>query len=153
MNASHILDYQPQHRNYPLPEGLRLGLIAGTATWLWIALVDIAFGQPFHTFELLGGIVAYTAVHYLLNIVCWVAVVAAVRGADRTPSAVFGLIFCLIILEVAVAMIANLLAEHIGSVAWVGIFGGSLIASAIGIVLLARAHPLVQYLHVAEEEM
>ena len=153
MNASQLLAYHPQHRHYALPEGLRIGLIAATVTWLWIALVDIGFGQPFHTFELLGGIVAYTAVHYLLNILCWVAVVAAVRGAERTPSAVFGLIFGVILLEVAVAMVANLLAEAIGPVAWVGIFGGSLIASAMGIVLLARAHPLLQYLHVAEEEM
>lgn len=152
MNASHLLDYQVQHRHYALPEGVRLGLIAATATWLWVALVDVAFVQPFHTFEALGGIVVFTVVHYLLNIVYWSAVVVVVNDAERTPSAVLALIFGMVIVEVAIAMVTNLLTEALGPVAWVGIFGGSLIASAIGIVLVARAHPLAKYLHEAEAE-
>ena len=93
MNASHILSLNPQHRHYSLPEGVRLGLILASATWFWLALVDAAFGQPFHTFEALGGIAVFTVVHYLLNIIYGVAIVAVVRDAERTPSVIFGLIF------------------------------------------------------------
>jgi uncharacterized membrane protein YhiD involved in acid resistance len=47
----------------------------------------------------------------------------------------------------------NLLAEAaIGSVAWVGIFGGNVIATVIAFMLLARTHPLGTYLRRAEQE-
>lgn len=49
-------------------DGLRLGLIVGTATWLWVALIDVGASRPLHGFTALGGIVAFTAVHYLLNV-------------------------------------------------------------------------------------
>lgn len=153
MLVSRILAYHPQHRHYPLPEGVRVGLITATAIWLWIALVDAAFGQPFHTFDALGGIAVFTVVHYLLNIVCWVAIVAVVRDAERTPSATFAVLFGVVILEVAIAMVTNLLAETaVGPTAWVGLLGGSLIATGIGMVIMARTHPFAKYLHIAEEE-
>ncbi|MEO7360848.1 MAG: hypothetical protein ABI120_10990 [Gemmatimonadaceae bacterium] len=153
MLASHLLSYHPQHRRYALPEGVRVGLFTATAIWLWVALVDAARGQPLHTFDALGGIAVFTVVHYLLNIVWWLAVAAVVRDAKRTPSAIFAVIFGVVILEVAIAMITNLLAEAaLGSSAWIGIFGGSLIGTVIGLGFLSRAHPLATYLHTAEEE-
>ena len=40
----------------------------------------------------------------------------------------------------------------LGGLAWVRIFGGSLIGTAIAIVILARRHPLAAELRQAEEE-
>ena len=40
----------------------------------------------------------------------------------------------------------------VGTAAWAGVFGGSVIATALALFLLARTHPLGAYLHRAEEE-
>ena len=69
MNASHILSLHPAHRHDSLHEGVRLGFIVASTTWVWLALVDAASGRPFQTFATLGGIVLFTVVHYLLNTV------------------------------------------------------------------------------------
>lgn len=153
MNASHILSLQPPHRHGSFREGVRLGLILASATWLWVALVDAASGQLFHTFTALGGIAAFTVVHYLLNITYAVVILSAIHGAEHAPSLIVAVIFGVVMLEGAIAMVTNLLAQTaVGSVAWIGIFGGSLIATGIAIVLLTRTHPLATYLRRAEEE-
>ena len=153
MNASYILSLQTPRPHNSLREGVRLGLIMASATWLWVALVDIAFGQPFHTFIALGGIAIFTVMHYLLNITYAVVVLSAIHAAERAPSTIIGLIFGVLTLEGAIAMMTNILAEAtVGRAAWVGILGGSLISSAIAILLLAQTHPLAAYLHRAEEE-
>ena len=134
-------------------EGLRLGLIVATATWLWVVVVDAAMRQPFHTFDVLGGAAVFTAMHYLLNIVYGLVLLSAVHGAERTPSLILALVFGALLFEVAMAMLTVILAQSgLGSVAWVGVFGGSLIATTVAALLLARTHPLRAYLHRAEEE-
>ena len=101
----------------------------------------------------LGGIVAFTAVHYLLNVTYGVVLLSAVHGAERSPSIIIGVIFGVITLETAFAMYTSILAQSsLGNTAWVGILGGSLIATAIAIALLARTHPLVDYVRRAEAE-
>ncbi len=153
MNASHILSLQPPRRHSSLREGVRLGLIMASATWLWVALVDAASGRPFHTFLVLGGIAGFTVIHYLLNITYAVVILCAIHGAERAPSLIFAVIFGVLTLEGAIAMMTNLLAQAgLGSIAWVEIFGGSLISSGIAIALLTRPHPLATYLRRAEEE-
>src|SRR5207249_6684154 len=42
-----------------LREGLTLGLIVGTAIWLWLVIIDAVAGQPFRTFHVLGGILTF----------------------------------------------------------------------------------------------
>jgi len=42
-----------------LSEGLTLGLIVGTAIWLWLVIIDAVAGQPFRTFHVLGGILTF----------------------------------------------------------------------------------------------
>jgi hypothetical protein len=153
MNATHILSLQPPRCHNSLREGVRLGLITGSATWLWVALVDAVTGQFFHTFIALGGIAGFTVLHYLLNIAYAVAILSAIHGAERAPSLIIAVIFGVVTLEGAIAMTTNVLAQAaVGSVAWIGIFGGSLIATGIGGALLLRTHPLALYLHRAEEE-
>jgi hypothetical protein len=134
-------------------EGIRLGLIVGTVTWLWVALVDVMTGRPWHTFSTLGGLFAFTLVHYLLNVTYGMVLLSAVHGAERAPSLIIATIFGVLTLEGAFAMFTNILVENaVGSIAWMGIVGGSLIGTAVAIMLLARTHPLVHYLRRAEDE-
>jgi hypothetical protein len=124
-----------------------------TTTWLWVALVDAVAGRPFHTFSALGGVVIFTAMHYLLNITYGVVLLSAVHGAERAPSLIIAVLFGLVTLEGAFAMFTNILVEaSLGAGGWIAIFGGSLIATALAIVLLSRTHPLAGYLRRAEEE-
>jgi hypothetical protein len=101
----------------------------------------------------LGGITSFTVMHYLLNITYAVVILSAIHGAERAPSLIIAVIFGLVTFEGAMAMLTNVLAQAaLGSVAWIAIFGGSVISSAIAIALLSRTHPLATYLHRAEEE-
>lgn len=134
-------------------EGIRLGVIVGTVTWLWVALVDAMAGRPWHTFATLGGLLVFTVAHYLLNITYGMVLLSAVHGAERTPSLIIAVMFGVLTLEGAFAMFTNILVESsVGSVAWAGIVGGSLIGTAVAIMLLSRTHPLLRYLRRAEEE-
>ena len=135
-------------------EGMRLGLLLATATWLWVALVDVAAGRPFHTFSMLGGVVIFTVVHYALNVTYGMILVSAIHGAERTPSLIIALIFGLVTFEGAFAMFTNILVEYsLGETAWIAMFGGSLIATALAVALLSRTHPLAARLRQAEEEL
>jgi hypothetical protein len=134
-------------------EGVRLGVVIGTATWLWVSLVDGLAGQPFHTLDALGGALVFTVLHYSLNIVYGLVVLSAVHGAEHAPSLIIALMFGVVTLEGAFAMLTNVVASaSVGNIAWIGVFGGSLIGTAIAIFLLSQAHPLAEYLHQAEAE-
>ncbi|HEY6826933.1 MAG TPA: hypothetical protein VI259_08745 [Gemmatimonadaceae bacterium] len=134
-------------------EGVRLGLIVGTVTWLWVALIDAMAGRPWHTFSMMGGVLAFSVVHYLLNVTYGIVLVSAVHGAERAPSLIFAIIFGVLMLEGAFAMFTNVVVESsVGRVAWVGIVGGSLIGTMVAIALISRTHPLVHYLRRAEDE-
>jgi hypothetical protein len=134
-------------------EGIRLGLIVGTITWLWVALVDVAAGRPWHTFSMLGGVLFFTALHYMLNVTYSVVLVSVVHGAERAPHLVIGALFGLVTIEGAFAMFTNILVQHsLGNIAWLGIVGGNLIGTAVALTLLSRTHPLLEYLRRAEEE-
>jgi hypothetical protein len=134
-------------------EGIRLGLLLATATWLWVALVDIVAGHPLHTFNMLGGVLIFTAAHYALNITYGIILLSAVHGADRAPSLIIALIFGLVTFEGAFAMFTNILVEYsLGVTGWIAIFGGSLLATGLAFALLSRTHPLAMRLRQAEEE-
>ena len=153
MTIPHILTWPTTGIHDSRREGVRLGLIVATTTWLWLAAVDAAAGRPFHTFHALGGVVAFTAAHYALSVMYGLVLISAVHGAERVPSLMIALFFGVITLEGAFAMMTNLLATvALGSIAWLGIFGGSLIGTAVAMVLLSRAHPLATYLQRAEDE-
>ena len=137
-----------------VPEGIRLGLILGTATWLWVAMVDtVATGQPLRSFTALGGVLVFTVLHYILNLTYGVVLLSVVHGAERTPSLIFGALFGVLLFEVAFAMLTIVLAQYaLGRTAWVAVFGGSVIGTAIAYTVLARTHPLLVYLRRAEQE-
>ena len=134
-------------------EGAGLGLVVATSTWVWVALIDAAAGQPFHTARMLGGIAAFTVMHYLLNLIYGVVIVSAIHGSVRAPSLVYALGFGFLVLEIAFAFMTVILSNvGLGDLAWLRIFVGSLIGAVIASVILARRHPLLALLRQAEEE-
>jgi len=134
-------------------EGVKLGVIVATVIWCWIAVVDAVVGQPFHTFTMLGGVLAFTVVHYALNVTYAIVLLSAIHGAERTPSLIIGLLFWLITFQGGFAMFTNLLAEaRLGPEAWIAIFGGNIIGLVTAFVLLSRKHPLASYVKRAEDE-
>jgi hypothetical protein len=135
-----------------LREGLRLGLIVAICTWAWLVLVDTIAGDPFRTFSLLGGVAPFTVVHVLLNIAYALAIVSLIHGAVHEPNLIFALGFGFIMMEFAFAMAAVMFSQVLGNIAWVQIFGGSLLGASIALILLARTHPLAAELREAEEK-
>jgi hypothetical protein len=136
-----------------LREGARLGLVVATSIWVWLAVVDAVAGEPFRTFTVLGGIVVFTGMHYLLNLAYGLVIVSGIHGAAREPSLAIAVAFGFVIVEFTFAMVTVLLSHlGLGELAWVRIFGGSLIGAVIAIVILARGHPLAAELRQAEQE-
>lgn len=136
-----------------LREGAWLGVLVASCIWIWIALIDVLVGHPFQTFELLGGVALGTLAHYALNILYGIVLVSAARGSERAPSLIIALVFGLVMMEVAFAMLTIMLGQAgLGSLAWIRIFGGSLLGLAIALALLSRRYPLATRLHEAEEE-
>lgn len=136
-----------------LREGTALGILVATGIWVWVAVVDALVGQPFETFTTLGGITVFTVVHYLLNIVYGMVIVSAVHGTAREPSLALALVFGLVTLHIALAMLTVLLSHlGLGDLAWVRIFGGSLIGVAIALFVLSRRHPLATQLRHADRD-
>ena len=126
---------------------------ASLAAGAGLAVVDAVAGQPFHTFTVLGGIVLFTAMHCLLNVVYGVVLVSGIRGAVNEPSLIIAVLFGFVMVEIAFAMVTVLLSNlGLGELAWVGIFGGSLIGAVIAIVHLSRRYPVATRLRQAEHE-
>lgn len=136
-----------------LREGTVLGLVVATAIWAWLAVVDALAGQPFRTFQVLGGIPLFTALHYVLCVVYGVGVVTVVHGAARAPSLLVFAAFCFFILEFAFVMATVLLANvGLGGLAWVRILGGNIIGAVLTFVVLARGHPLRREFEAADRD-
>jgi hypothetical protein len=136
-----------------LREGTTLGVVVASGIWLWLAAVDAVAGRPFETFAALGGVALFTAVHYLLNIVYGVVIMSAVHGTSREPSLALALVFGIVAFEIALAMLTVLLSHlGLGELAWVRIFGGSLVGLAIALFVLSRRHPLATQLRYADHK-
>ena len=134
-------------------EGTTLGLLVATCVWLWLAIVDAVVGEPFRTFEVLGGVLVFTAVHYALCVAYGRVLVWAVRAAAGQPSAILGTLVLSLLFQVAFAMATIMLsALGLGGLAWLRIFGGSLVASLVAFVFLARRYPLAEMVHRAHDE-
>ena len=139
MSASILPDAREPRR-----EGITLGLIVATTTWVWVALVDAIAGDPFYTFSVLGGVVAFTIVHYVLNVVYASVLVAAIRGTRREPTLMMAVVFGFIMVEFAFAFVTTVFSNlGLGALAWVRLFAGSLIGAVVAALVLARHHRLV----------
>jgi hypothetical protein len=140
------------YKHDSLREGAALGLVVATSIWAWLALIDAIAGEPFRTFTVLGGIGVFTLVHYLLNLTYGVAILSLIHGAAREPSLVIAVGFGFLMVEFAFAMVTVMLWRSLGELAWVRIFGGSLVGALITIAVLSRRHPLAAELRRAEGE-
>ncbi len=135
-------------------EGVALGLVVATTIWVWLALVDALAGEPLHTFTTLGGIAVFTIAHYLLNVMYALVIVGAIHGAVRQPNLIIALAFGFVMVQFVFAMLTAVLSNlGLGELAWIRIFGGSLLSGAVTFVILSRKHPLRAQLRRAEEEM
>jgi hypothetical protein len=125
-------------------EGAALGFVIATSIWIWIAIVDAVAGEPFRTAIVLGGVIQFTILHYVLNVAYGMAVVAVVYRTAEEPGLAAVLWFVLVVVEFAFVM-ATILLSHLGlgAFAWLRIFGASLIGLAIAIFILSRRHRLV----------
>ncbi len=145
----------PQQRSRihgSLREGILLGVLVATGIWLWIAIVDFVAGQPLRTFTVLGGVVEFTILHYLLNVLYGIVIVSAIHRAARVPSLVIAVAFGFLIVELAFAMLTVLLSHlGLGQLAWIRILGANLFGVAIAFALLSRRHPLAAEIRSAEE--
>jgi hypothetical protein len=136
-----------------LREGTWVGVAMATCIWLWVAAVDGLAGRPFQTFEILGGVIVFTLVHYALNILYGIILIGAVRASEHTPSLIIGMIFGLVTLEIGLVMITVLLTQlGLGDLAWFRIFGGSVVGLGVALSVLARRYPIAARLRQAEEE-
>lgn len=135
-----------------LREGLKLGAIVATITWLWLAVIDALSGDPLHTATALGGVVAFTVVHYVLNMAYALSLVSLIHGAMRYPSLILVALIGFAMIEIGFIMLTAALSYFLGGIAWVSIFGGSVIGAALAFQLLARRHPLGTLLRQAEAE-
>lgn len=134
-------------------EGIALGLVVATSTWAWIAAVDGLAGEPFRTFTLLGGIALFTVLHYLLNAIYGLVIVSGMRGAAREPGVVMAVVFGLLMLEFAFALVTILLSNvGLGALAWVRIFAASVIGTIVAVAVLSRTHPLAARLRQANDD-
>ena len=132
-------------------EGATLGVIVATSTWIWVAGVDAVAGDPFRTFTVLGGIAAFTAVHYLLNVAYGIAIVASIHGTRREPTLMMALVFGFLMVEFGFAFLTAVFSTlGLGALAWVRLFGGSVIGALVAVAFLARRHPLVTQLRQAK---
>src|SRR5438128_11099479 len=92
-------------------EGVVLGVIVATAIWVWLAVVDGLAGQPFRTFQVLGGVGLFTVLHYLLCVAYGVVVLTALHGAARAPPPLLFAAFRLLLLAFAFLLATVLLAR------------------------------------------
>ena len=142
----HVIEFSSEQHN-TRREGIHLGLVVATSIWIWLAVVDALAGEPFRTFHVLGGMVPFTVMHYVLNVGYGMAMVASIHSAMRQPSLIGGLAMGWIIIEFAFVMGTVVLANvGLGGLAWLRIFGGSIIAAAVALAVLLRRHPLAAVL-------
>jgi hypothetical protein len=132
-------------------EGIRLGLIVGAATWLWLAGFDLIRGEPFQTFDFLGGLATFTVIHFALCIGYGFTIISAIHASMKEPTVMFGIIFCAILFQAAIVVVTAMLANiGIGELAWGKFFVGNAVAASLTMVLISRNHSLRDLYHAAE---
>ena len=133
-------------------EGIRLGLIVGAATWLWLAGFDLLRGEPFQTFHFLGGLATFSLIHFALCLAYGFTIISAVHASMKEPTVMFAIIFCAILFQAAVVMVTAMLANiGIGELAWGKFFAGNAVAAGLTMVLISRNHSLRDLYHAAEK--
>lgn len=130
-------------RRPPRHAGLRIGLLLATVTWCWIAAIDVILGEPLRTASVLGGIATFTVVHLVLCLAFGAALTELMDGAMEDPGLVLSVVFGSLLLGVAFAMLTILVSmTSLGTTAWLRIFIGNLIGTAVALATLSRWYPV-----------
>ncbi|HKY96435.1 MAG TPA: hypothetical protein VJL35_01150 [Gemmatimonadaceae bacterium] len=138
-------------RHSTMREGISLGLIVGAATWLWLAGFDFVRGEPFHTFNFLGGIATFSLVHFVLCLAYGFTIISALHASMKEPTIMFGIIFSAILFQAAVVIVTAMLANiGIGQLAWGKFFVGNAVAACLTFVWISRNHSLKNMFEAAE---
>jgi hypothetical protein len=144
----------PRHspaRHSTTREGVRLGLIIGVITWLWVAAFDYLRGEPFATVHFLGGFARFSIVHFALCLAYGLTIISALHASMKEPTIMFGIIFSAILFEAAFVILTAMLSNvGIGELAWGKFLTGNLIATAVTFFLIMRNHPLREMFDAAE---
>ena len=128
------------HRYHHWKRGVQLGLIVGSATWVWLALLDFAEGHPFRSFDTLGGVTAFTVVHAGVSVTFGVALLSTVAEPAHMGGLISPLFLGVIACEGGLATLMNLFGIRVVSVAWLASLAGSLVGAAFVMMLFCRMH-------------
>jgi len=124
-------------------EGVRIGLIIGAVTWLWLAGLDFVMREPFQTIQSLGGFVRFTLTHFSLCIGYGLAIMSAIHGSMKEPTVMLALIFCTILFLTACVVVTAILANvGVGPLPWVKFLLGSMMATVLTYALVSRDHQM-----------
>ena len=152
-----------QSRSNVFGEGLISGLIGAAAVAAWFFVLDIYFGRPFFTPNILGTVLAqgglgpapvdtipisfetvliFTWIHVLVFCVIGVMAAGLIQLAEKDPNYGFGVILLCVVLEfgfIGASMIAALSVLH--ALTLPAILIGNLIAIAAMGLYFRRLHP------------
>jgi hypothetical protein len=135
-------------------EGVRLGLVIGVITWLWVAGFDFITGEPFQTLRFFGDVAGFTLLHFLLCVAYGYSIMSAVHASLKEASVIYALIFSSILFQAGFVMLTILLDSFgLGSAAWGRFLGGNLVAAVITYAIVARRHPLLEVFRTAEANL
>jgi hypothetical protein len=98
-------------------------------------------------------VLVFTVVHYVLSVLYAVTLLSTIHGAERAPSLMYAFGFGLLFSEVVFAFVTVAFSNvGLGNLAWLRIFGASIVGAVAAVALIARNHPLAALLQQAEAE-
>lgn len=149
----------PDNRHSVIAEGTDVGILGGLAVALWFLVLDTLAGQPLLTPSLLGqvvlfgdptpqaelvfgGIVLYTAFHFLVFVLIGMGLVALVHWGIRDPVVRYALLPVFLVFEVMFYGLVEILSERTHEIFpfWAVLVANTLAAVSMA-VYLWRRHP------------
>jgi hypothetical protein len=147
-------------RHSILRDGVVAGFLGATAVAVWFFIIDLVLKRPLYTplglgrglISVLGAghndspaivIVAYTIFHYIAFV--GVALLAAVilHWGQRVPGVLAGAFVLFVATEIGFYLLSSILADSpfFGTLSWVQVATGNLIAAIVMGIYLWRTHP------------
>ena len=144
-------------------DGIVAGALGATAVAVWFLIVDVITRQAFYTplglgrglISVLGRgphndpaamvVIAYTIFHYaaFIGVACLAAVI--VHWGERVPGVLAGAMVLFVVAEIGFYLLSAVFRESpvFGTLTWVQVATGNLIAAIVMGVYLWRTHPAV----------
>ena len=137
-------------------------MLGATAVALWFFIVDLILGRPFYTplglgrglISVLGAghhdssvavVIAYTAFHYAAFIGVALLAAVIVHWGHRVPGVLAGAFVLFVAIEIGFYAYSSILAgsRFFGTLSWMQVTIGNVIAAIVMGVYLWRTHPLL----------